>query len=331
MNNLLYSINEKWINKTTTRKNKAEYDKIFNDNKLNQEYYGTPLGTKDGQKHYMVNMGTGWLNQKTGIIELFGNIIINGYSVAGQFKDSHRVEEDFIGQNIVLIDIDDGYTLDTVKENEFYNEFCAGWYTSPSHKKEAHRFRLIFILERTITNACDMRALYTALIKIFGSDRACKDAARLFYGHKDAEFECFEDKVIDNEVIDMLIADGVKRISKTLVPVNLNDYSPPDDETKAWVVEKLYETFLGAYGQWSTIGWIMRDNGFTLADFQQATIGGMMNAKDAKDCETVWNARSGGNTATMGTIYHYIGLRPQQEKKLIHNGYADLLNSINGE
>ena len=93
--------------------------------------------------------------------------------------------------------------------------------------------------------------------------------------------------------------------------VNLENYEEPSDKMKAYVVRKLSDTYLGEYHKWLTIGCALKRGGFTLQDFQQATLNGMMNQKDAKSCEVLWRGISTNTNrakvATMGSVWNVIG------------------------
>ena len=303
---LYCSFNDKWKNKTLTNgKEKERYDELFNKHKLNRKYYGTPLGTIDDVNYKMVSMGKHWINADIDLETLFNVVAVEGYPIAAQMKDGHRTSEHFVKTNIAMVDIDDGLTIEQAEQHEFYKDYAAGWYTSPSHTEEAHRFRIVFVLERTITNEKDLRAIYTALIKVFGGDAACKDAARLFYGTTNAKKSIRKGKFIPNNVIDKLIDDG-------MIPepvIENDDYQDVEitDNMKRYVLEKLKNTYIGDYPTWRDIAWGLKSGGFSLDEFKFATINGMMSQKDSKDCEKIWQAGKTNGQITMGTVWHYIG------------------------
>ena len=55
-------------------------------------------------------------------------------------------------------------------------------YTTKRHTEEAHRFRIIFALPRTITDPGEFETALLNLQIKFGGDRGIKDAARMFNG-----------------------------------------------------------------------------------------------------------------------------------------------------
>lgn len=66
-------------------------------------------------------------------------------------------------------------------------EHCSFLYTTPSHTADHHRFRAVFLLDETITDAKAWAdCLYGLAIRL-GSDRSIKDAGRMFFGSPDCE------------------------------------------------------------------------------------------------------------------------------------------------
>ena len=110
-------------------------------------------------------------------------IIDAGHAFCAQHQDS-RKDENFTCSDIAAVDIDDGMTLADILQNQFVLDSGGLVYTTPSHTPEHHRARIVFELERTITDPAEMVAIYKGLIRKFGGDKACKDACRAFYGSK---------------------------------------------------------------------------------------------------------------------------------------------------
>ena len=80
-------------------------------------------------------------------------------------------------------------------------------YTTHSHSKDAPKLRIVFALERTITDAIEMRAATRSLALRLSGDGSVVDPARLFYGSKDCKF-VVANKGIDNEFLEELIQQG---------------------------------------------------------------------------------------------------------------------------
>lgn len=323
MKTLHYSYNPNWINKTLTKKDieKWEYwcDRLNADKGFNP-VFGT-LG--DENEYKKVQMSYGWINVEQNLNQLFNNLTLYGYSVCSQIRNKQRGEmigrfqlgtrtgyrnsKNFVKTNVVLVDIDDGSTIEQLKEHLFYKKFASGFYTTPSHTEQNHRMRIVFITERIIDNESDMRAIYTSLISLFGADKSCKDAARIFYGCKNAQKEIIQNKVIPNNILDVLIEEG----SYVSITTNNNeDYLPPDDEEKKYILDSLKGVYLGNYEGWLQVAGGLKNGGFSLQDFEYVTINGLMRQKSSRDCQVLWNGLSLNGprtTSTLGTIWFLIG------------------------
>ncbi|WP_137113307.1 plasmid replication protein, CyRepA1 family [Mesorhizobium sp. GR13] len=112
--------------------------------------------------------------------------IKSGHAYSYEFVGSKRSKSAFKASDIISLDFDKSLTLDDALADPFIKEHATIIYTTPSHTDERHRFRVIFALDRTITDARELVAATTSLISRFGADEAAKDAARLFYGNQNA-------------------------------------------------------------------------------------------------------------------------------------------------
>jgi len=101
------------------------------------------------------------------------------------FKDGKRKQDNFERAALIILDFDDGPTLaEVAKEFEPYSYVLA---TTKSHQKEKNgvvhdRFRLILYGDYEFTDRAEFRLFMQAMTERFGSDPACKDAARTYYG-----------------------------------------------------------------------------------------------------------------------------------------------------
>lgn len=98
-----------------------------------------------------------------------------------------RKSKNFQCMQVLAVDIDSGLTIEEVRSHLFFQKF--GWfiYTTPSHRADAPRFRIVFLMERPIETVKRMNLAYTGIIRMFAGDRACTDASRLFYGSENCE------------------------------------------------------------------------------------------------------------------------------------------------
>jgi hypothetical protein len=173
----------------------------------------TEKGIKLFYNDQQVNPGYKWLNQEATPEDLFGLLSEYGYPLAPTLKSDHRIEHNFVSHSVALVDIDDGMTIEQLGQNQFYLDNGYGYYSTPSHKEDDHRFRIVFVLENDITTPLDMCCLYTGLMQTFGeADTSCQDAARLFFGTINATRTGRNNKLLTQSVVDKLIEIGKSKV-----------------------------------------------------------------------------------------------------------------------
>ncbi|MFD1555421.1 plasmid replication protein, CyRepA1 family [Paraburkholderia silviterrae] len=116
----------------------------------------------------------------------FIDSVSSGFAFCAWLK-GQRKSTNFLCMQVLSVDIDSGLKIEDVLSNSFFQKF--GWfiYTTPSHRADAHRFRIVFLMERPIETEQRMKLAYTGIIRMFGGDRSCADASRLFYGSENCE------------------------------------------------------------------------------------------------------------------------------------------------
>ena len=121
--------------------------------------------------------------------EIF-NCIAKGYTFCPAVLKGGTKNENWIQQELVAIDIDnedtstDILTIDKaitlLKEN---NINPLGYYQTFNHTASKPKFRLLFLLDRPITETDEMKFILETLISFIPqADKSCKDLSRLFYG-----------------------------------------------------------------------------------------------------------------------------------------------------
>jgi len=137
--------------------------------------------------------------------------IKRGFAFCSQ-HEGWRKSENFTESNIFAVDIDHGLTIDEVTAHPFVTNYCCFIYTTASHTKENHRFRLVFQSERSIFDKKEMTQIMNGLLLKFGGDESCKDACRIFYGSSDASIIKIG-KTLPLHILEdlKLISDGIKR------------------------------------------------------------------------------------------------------------------------
>lgn len=140
-------------------------------------------------------------------LEELAKSISDGWAFSYQFIDNTRKKDNFLATDILAIDVDNGYSISEILKNPIVSAYCSLLYTTVNHTPDHHRFRLIFILPRTITDPEELRAATRSLAKRLNGDLSATDPARMFYGNTEATFHFF-DKEISNEFLDELIQEG---------------------------------------------------------------------------------------------------------------------------
>jgi hypothetical protein len=118
-------------------------------------------------------------------VEELGAIIIGESWAPALFTERKRLIKNLISIDLLVLDVDDGCTLDEAKEKfKDYKHIIA---TSRSHQKEKNgvicdRFRVVLFLSEPLSSDDDFKATWTRASKLFPFiDPACKDSARFFY------------------------------------------------------------------------------------------------------------------------------------------------------
>lgn len=131
---------------------------------------------------------------------------------ASEFRDGHRAKHDFIdGNNIVILDIDEGWKLEDAKKFLQDRGLKALIATTKSHQKikdkkpACDRFRIIL---PTLTpfhgTAEEFSYMMEEIFKYFEKkpDKGTKDASRMFYGNPGGTYEYLEGNPFNIELFD---------------------------------------------------------------------------------------------------------------------------------
>jgi hypothetical protein len=232
-------------------------------------------------------------------------------------------------------------TIEELLNDEIYNAYGTGFYTTPSHTEENHRFRIVFRLENPIHEEIEMRKLYCGGIKAFGGDKSCKDASRLYYGTPNCLIkELNVDKFLPHDIVEEFIKLGSEEVVTVIKPNKVDGYVKSDGDLyveQHKILEMLKSIYIGDYEEWRRIGWGLCEGGYSLSDFEYVTIGGLMNKKDSKDCAKIWNSYDSSKGVTMGSVIHFLKengkivnkTKEEKQQGRVLNNLAALLNKHN--
>ena len=138
-----------------------------------------------------------------GPLEELKHHVGNGGAFIGvRMVSDHRSSSAFDYADLAVVDIDYGLTIEEFKKHPLCASACWG-YTTASHGVEGDRYRVVFRLPHRITNPDVFKGVVSLLIKALGSDRACSDACRLFYGNDKAQHFIWDpDAVLPESILD---------------------------------------------------------------------------------------------------------------------------------
>jgi len=115
----------------------------------------------------------------------FADYLQAGYAWCSPIK-RYRDRKNFLSGQVIGVDIDKGDTpMEDILHIPFVDKYAAIVHSTPSSTPEHPRHRIIFILSSPVKNRHKFETLVDAIITSFTTittDKACKDAARLFYG-----------------------------------------------------------------------------------------------------------------------------------------------------
>jgi hypothetical protein len=281
---------------------------------IHETIRGKPVAVEDldGRKYYeshghRVNLGYGWVNIEADWPDVFELITVDGCATSAWLNSNNRREDTFVSRELIMVDIDSGMTIPELLTDDFYNQYAAGFYTTPSHRDDAHRFRIMFRLAEPITNSSQLQKLNRMLLQVFTqADAACKDATRIFYGTENCVIKERTNNLLPAEIVEAMIQAYNKQEAQRLETYTQAEHRELNDQDRQRILNLLHSSYVGNYPVWRNIGWGLRRGGFSLADFQYVTTG-MMNKKSARDAEAVWqDARDVQNGVTMGSVIHFL-------------------------
>ena len=157
-------------------------------------------------KEQLSQLGDNWLNVECTYEQAFELITHDGLATSAELWTDNRCDANFVSRSLIMIDIDDGMTIQDLINDEFYNLYGAGFYTTPSHTGHHHRFRIIFRLERKETDKERYKKIVQGLMHVYNdADPACKDATRLYYGTPQCEEKERTNRLLIDDAVESLI------------------------------------------------------------------------------------------------------------------------------
>lgn len=166
-------------------------------------------------------------------IEQLAQEVIKGKSFVPAYlntKDKNnkirRSKECWTSQEIICLDFDNGMTIEEAIE-EFKNDACF-IYTTFSHTKHKHKFRVVFKLNEIIHNKNIIESIlkyYVHKYKNKGIDEQCTDCSRLFYGGKNLVILNYNNElIVDDLLLDVDEWESKMNMGMCVPPIKSNKY-----------------------------------------------------------------------------------------------------------
>jgi hypothetical protein len=132
------------------------------------------------------------INVPTGItINEFGNMVSapNSHTWFGGTFTNNITNQNWTSTQVIGLDFDSAeYTIsETIEKLKMNGVYPQLWYSSFSSTSEHPKYRIVLFLDQPITNVEHRDMVYRGLLNIVPhADKSCKNAARIFFGGKDA-------------------------------------------------------------------------------------------------------------------------------------------------
>lgn len=147
-------------------------------------------------------------------IEELANNLVKGCTFKPALLNGKK-ESDWLMQTLYSLDFDENTTIETeLNRCKELNILPCFAYTSFSHTREHHKFRLVFCTNETITDYDCAKKLQLTLMNIFNNcDEKCKNLSRLYFGGKNLIYIGFDNRIDCQEVLDKYPMNDNKEIS----------------------------------------------------------------------------------------------------------------------
>jgi hypothetical protein len=145
--------------------------------------------------------------------------IRHGQAISAQYENGHRRGKNFIKCSFLAADVDGGMSLEDALDHAVVRHHAGLIHTTVSHTPERHRFRILFFLDEPIADGRDWADAQLGTAVTFGSDRSVSDAARLFFGNRNATMTRLP-KTMPPSFVALLIARGKDARAQKLAPAS---------------------------------------------------------------------------------------------------------------
>ncbi len=135
--------------------------------------------------------------------------IQKGHAFSAHFRSNYRKAANFLCSDFVAADVNGAFSVEEARKQPFIQSQASFIYTTPSRSEARHQFRIVLLLEKTITNASDWADCHYGLAHKLGSDRSIKDGGRLFYGNRRTQISRIGRRLAAAETDGLITVDSV--------------------------------------------------------------------------------------------------------------------------
>lgn len=134
-----------------------------------------------------IPFGWNWTSAQYTLEELYQHISQGEAFCIARLKEKHRISRDFESSQLIGVDLDRGASIPALMQNDFVAQHAGLLYPTASHTPELPKTRVLFPLDRPITDEKEYRDLVLRILGKFAdlgamADVQCKDSVRLFFG-----------------------------------------------------------------------------------------------------------------------------------------------------
>lgn len=166
--------------------NRTHEDQLFKITTLDQCFHAKPPSHEVGRFNNQIN------KQVSVSIEEFAELVAQPYGIVylPSIFNGSRKNANWVSQSLFCLDFDDDTISieDVIERFEKYGIIPNMYYTTFSDTPQKRKFRFCLFLDQVVTDKSDRDKIAKGLLALFPeADKACKDAARFFYGGKVSE------------------------------------------------------------------------------------------------------------------------------------------------
>lgn len=239
----------------------------------------------------------------------FVTAVYTGRPFTTWHKDKWRKTENYLLGRHLGIDFDtedERSSIPYLMNDPFIQKYASLVYTTPSHRIDSPRARVVFLLDQPIHQAKNYALAAASLLWLYGeADRMCKDPVRFFYGAgPGADMELLTG-ILPVEIVKDMIA-RYQRTGQREKKTVSNYQAQSTDEKDVQEALKYINPWGIEYDEWVSILMAIHsefpgNNGLSLAEAWGQGYDGEVERK-WKSFDTSGN---GGGKVGIGTLFHH--------------------------